>query len=130
MSILGDHDADAGGGEPDEDSTPPPAADDIEELRRAFDRLPTVAGHGVSALERHDSVRPEWVMLIIAEPYERYETHTSYGERRTVITGRVPESSQWIMVVFIGDPETGSFLTAYHNKNSARRYGGRPWRNA
>lgn len=60
-------------------------------------------------------------MLIIAAPYERYETYTSYGERRTVITGRVQESSQWVMVVFIGDPETGSFLTAYHNKNLARR---------
>lgn len=100
---------------------------DIAELRRAFDRLPKVAGHGVDALERHDSVRPEWVMRVIAEPFERYETYTSYGERRTVVTGRVPESSQWIMVVFIGDPETGSFLTAYHNRSLARRYGGRPW---
>ena len=128
---MDSHDADAAGDEPDEDSTPSPlSADDIEELRRAFDGLPKVAGHGVTALERHDAVMPEWVMRVIEEPFERYEMYTSYGERRTVITGRVPESSQWIMVVFVGDPETGSFLTAYHNKNLARRYGGRPWRNA
>ena len=119
-----------GGDEPaDHSQSPSQGADDIEGLRQAFDLLPKVAGHGMTALERHDSIRPEWVMLVIAQPYERYEIHTSYGERRTVITGRVPGSSQWIMVVFIGDPETGSFLTAYHNKNLARRYGGRPWRN-
>ena len=128
---MDSHDADAAGDEPDEDSTPSSlSADDIEELRRAFDRIPKVAWHGVTALERHDAVMPEWVMRVIEEPFERYEMYTSYGERRTVITGRVPESSQWIMVVFVGDPETGSFLTAYHNKNLARRYGGRPWRNA
>ena len=103
---------------------------DIDELRRAFDRLPKVAGHGVDALERHDSIRSEWVMRVIAEPFERYEIYTSYGERRTVVTGRVPESSQWIMVVFIGDLETGSLLTAYHNRSLARRYGGRPWQSA
>lgn len=105
------------------------ADDDIEALRQAFVRLPKVGGHGGTALERHSSIRPEWVMRVIEEPFERYEVHTSYGERRTVITGRVPESSQWIMVVFIGDPETGRFLTAYHNKNLARKYGGRPWHN-
>ena len=104
-------------------------SDEIERLRQAFDRLPKVAAHGANALERHDSIRPEWVMQIIAEPYERYETHSTYGELRTVLAGRVPESPQWIMVVFVGDPETGRFLTAYHNKNLARRYGGRPWEN-
>ena len=100
-----------------------------ERLRQAFDRLPKVARYGAAALERHDSIRPEWVMRVIAEPFQRYEMHTSYGERRTIITGRVPESTQWIMVVFVGDPETGRFLTAYHNKNLAKRYGGRPWGN-
>jgi hypothetical protein len=108
-------------------SGPPGRDDDVEALRQAFERLPKVAGHGVTALERHDSIRPEWIMQVIAEPFERYEIRISDGERRTIITGRVPQSSQWIMVVFIGDPETGRFLTAYHNKHLARRYGGRPW---
>jgi hypothetical protein len=104
-------------------------SDDTEQLRQAFDRLPKVAEHGAAALERHDSIRPEWVMQTIAEPYERYATHTTYGERRTVLTGRVPDSTQWITIVFVGDPGTGRFLTAYHNKNLAKRYGGRPWDN-
>ena len=96
-------------------------------LRRAFDEMPKTPGHGEIMPQRHGSVRPEWIMRIIAEPYERYEIYTPDGERRTVITGRVPESQQWIMVVFAGDPETGEFLTAYHRKQLARVYGGRPW---
>ena len=113
----------------DPEAAPEDHSDDVVELRRAFERLPKVVGHGATALERHGIIRPEWIMRVVAEPYERYETFTSYGERRTIVTGRVPESSQWIMVVFIGDPETGRFLTAYHNKNLTRRYGGRPWQN-
>ena len=47
----------------------------------------------------------------------------------TVLTGRVSESRQWIMVVFVGDPETGKFPTAYHNRQLEDKYGGRPWQN-
>ena len=68
-------------------------------------------------------------MLIVASPYERYEAVTPAGERRTVLTGRVSESRQWIMLVFVGDPETGEFLTAYHNRQLEEEYGGRPWQN-
>ena len=68
-------------------------------------------------------------MEIIAHPYDRYEVYTSEGERRTVCIGRVSESSQWIVVVFVGNPETGRFLTAYHNRNLEKEYGGRPWGN-
>ena len=97
-------------------------------LRRAFDLLPKVPHHGETVLERHDQILPEWIMQIIANPYEQMEVYTQVGERRTVLSGRVPESRQWIMVVFVGDPETGRFLTAYHNKLLERKYGGRPWR--
>lgn len=100
-----------------------------ERLRRAFESLPKAPGHGENTLERHRDIRPEWIMEIIADPYEVYESQTRAGNRSTVITGRVPESDQWIMVVFIGDPETGLFLTAYHNRQLEKRYGGRPWRN-
>ena len=59
-------------------------------------------------------------MEIIANPYRSDEVYTPEGEPRTILTGRVTESRQWIMVVFVGDPETGRFLTAYHNKNLVR----------
>ena len=97
-------------------------------LRRAFDLLPKVPDHGETVLERHDQILPEWIMQIIADPYEEMEVYTQEGERRTILNSRVPESRQWIMVVFVGDPETGEFLTAYHNKRLERKYGGRPWR--
>lgn len=103
--------------------------DERARLRRAFELLPKASGHGESTLQRHRDIRPEWIMEIIADPYERYESYTRSGERSTVLTGRVPESAQWIMVVFIGDPETGLFLTAYHNRQLAKEYGGRPWSN-
>ena len=48
-------------------------------------------------------------------------------ERRTVIVGRVSESRQWIKVVFVGDPETGLFLTAYRDRRLDEDYGGPPW---
>lgn len=96
-------------------------------LRRAFELLPKVEGHGDTALERHNDVLPEWIMQIIANPYRSDEVYTRERELRTVLTGRVSESRQWIMVVFVGDTETGRFLTAYHNKNLEKEYGGRPW---
>lgn len=98
-------------------------------LRRAFDLLPKVAGYGDRVLERHDDVLPERVCQVIAQPYERYEIYTLEGERRTVVNGRVRESRQWITVVFVGDPESGRLLTAFHNRQLEREYGGRPWRN-
>lgn len=110
------------------DSRPPGlTGDERARLRRAFELLPKVEGHGDTALQRHGDVLPEWIMEIIANPYRSDEVYTQEGERRTILTGRVTESSQWIMVVFIGDPETGRFLTAYHNKNLVKEYGGRPW---
>ena len=96
-------------------------------LRRAFELLPEVAGHRDTALERHGDVLPEWIMEIIANPYHSSEVYTQERELRTVLAGRVPESRQWITVVFVGDTETGLFLTAYHKKNLEREYGGRPW---
>ena len=96
-------------------------------LQRAFEQMAKVAGHGEDVLVRHASILPEWVMAIIAEPREQYEVYTSEGERRTVLTGRVIECRQWIMVVFVGDVDSGRFLTAYQNSKLERRYGGRPW---
>ena len=96
-------------------------------LRRAFELLPKVEGHGETSPVRHRDVLPEWIMQIVAHPYERDEVYTETGERRTVLDGRVSESRQWIVVVFVGDPETGRFLTAYHNRKLEDKYGGRPW---
>ena len=31
------------------------------------------------------------------------------------------------MVVFVGDIETGLFLTAYRNRGLIKKYGGLPW---
>ena len=97
------------------------------ELHQAFDNLRKAPSHGDSALRRHGNIRPEWVMRVLSEPYDRYEERTSSGERRTIIVGRVPQSQQWIKLVFIGEPETGEFLTAYNDRRLAEKYGGRPW---
>jgi len=96
-------------------------------LQRAFELLPKVAGHGETSSVRHRDVLPEWIMQIVAHPHERDVVYTDSGERRTVLYGRVSESRQWIVVVFVGDPETGRFLTAYHNRKLEDKYGRRPW---
>jgi len=102
-------------------------SDENARLRRAFDRLPKIPGHGETVLGRHSSIRKEWIMMVIAEPYERYESVTTDGELRTILTGRVPEAKHWLMVVFVGEPETGRFLTAYTNRGLVKKYGGLPW---
>ena len=102
-------------------------SDEAARLRRAFDELPKVPGHGETFEERHGDVLPEWVMLIIANPHEVYEEGDRAGILRTIVVGRVPELRQWIKVVFEGTPETGEFLTAYRDGRLDRRYGGGPW---
>ena len=101
-------------------------ADEIARLRREFDALPKISGHGEALDERHGDVLPEWVMLILANPRERFREYQG-GIFRTVIVGRVPESRQWIKVVFEGTLETGQFLTAYRDRRLNSRYGGGPW---
>ena len=101
-------------------------SDENSRLLRAYQRMRKVQGHGEDTLSRHPSIRPEWVMRVIEEPYDRYEEHQR-GESRTCVVGRVSESSHWIKLVFVGDPETGEFLTAYQDRRLAERYGGRPW---
>ena len=102
-------------------------SDDIARLRREFEELPKVRGHGESVILRHSNIRPEWVIRIIGDPFDRYEERDPAGERQTIIVGRVPESNQWIKLVFIGDPETGILLTAYNDRRLEGKYGGRPW---
>lgn len=102
-------------------------ASEVARLREAFERLPKELGHGDSTLQRHSAIRPEWVMQIIADPYDRYMDTRPGSEPNTIIVGRVPESRQWIKVVFLGSPETGLFLTAYHDHRLEDAYGGRPW---
>ena len=101
--------------------------DENAPLRQAYDRMRKAPRHGESAQARHSEIRPEWVMRIIANPHDRFEEINSKGERKTIIIGSVPESGQWIKVVFLDDPETGSFLTAYNDRRLEKRYGGRPW---
>ena len=103
-------------------------AEENRRLRRAYEDLPKTEMRGMSAAERHPDIRPEWVTQIIAEPYERFEEYRA-GTRMTVVVGRVPPASQWIRLVFVGDPETGLFHTAYMDRRLAERYGGRPWQN-
>ena len=103
-------------------------ANENRRLRQAYEDLPKTDMHGISATERHPDVRPEWVMQIIAEPYERFEEYRA-GRLMTVLVGRVPPAPQWIKLVFVGDPETGLFHTAYMDRRLAERYGGRPWQN-
>ena len=100
--------------------------DEIERLRRAFDALPKVPGHGETLDERHSDVLPEWVMLIVANPYSESEEF-SKGTMHTILIGRVPESRQWIKVVFEGTPEAGRFLTAYRDRRLDTEFGGSPW---
>ena len=97
-------------------------------LRRAFDAIPKIAGHGELFEDRHQDVLPEWIVQIISDPYDQYEEYDD-GELRTILVGRVPQSRQWIEVVFVGDPATGALLTAYKDRRLAHRYGGRPWLN-
>ncbi len=95
-------------------------------LRRAFDMMRKLPHHGADLEERHGDIRKEWVMEIIFNPYDRYEEYHG-DELRTILVGRVPESRQWIKVVFIGTPENGSFLTAYRDRRLNRIYGGGTW---
>lgn len=97
-----------------------------QRLRSAFARLPKTPRHGATLAERHGDVLPEWVMRIIADPYDRY-TEINDGREITILVGRVPASRRWIKVIFIGTPETGQFHTAYRDRRLDRQYGGGPW---
>ena len=101
--------------------------DEIARLRRRFDALPKVFGHGQSALIRHSNIKPEWVVQILDAPFHIFAEVGSAGQRNTIVVGRVPESDQWIKLVFIGDLETGSLLTVYNDRRLEDLYGGRPW---
>ena len=101
-------------------------ADETARLRRSFDGLPKVPGHGETLEERHGDVLPEWVMLVIANSHEKYEEYID-GVLYTVLVGRVPESRQWIKVVFLGSSDAGEFVTAYRDRRLDSRYGGGPW---
>ena len=100
-----------------------------ERLRREYDALPKVPVHGERAAERHPDIRPEWVMQVIYDPYDRWQRIMEDGELRTILVGRVLPFSQWIVVVFSGDEITGELLTHYANRQLESEYGGRPWRN-
>ncbi len=102
------------------------ASDEDARLRLAFARLPKTPRHGATFAERHSDVLPEWVMRIIADPYDRY-TEINGGREITILVGRVLLSRRWIKVVFIGTPETGQFHTAYRDRRLDRQYGGGPW---
>ena len=102
-------------------------ADEIARLRQAFDALPKVLGHGDSAVIRHPDIRPEWVMQILMEPFHTFKELGSDRQWNTIVVGRVPESNQWIKLVFIGEPETGALLTVYNDRRLEELFGGRPW---
>lgn len=101
--------------------------DEIARLHRAFNELPKVPGHGESSVIRHPDIRPEWVMQILREPFHTFEELGSDRQLNTIVIGRVPESNQWIKLVFIGKPETGALLTVYNDRRLEGLFGGRPW---
>ena len=65
-------------------------------------------------------------MLILANPREQFPEYQG-GTFRTIVVGSVPESRQWIKVVFEGTLESGEFLTAYRDRRLNSRYRGGPW---
>lgn len=67
-------------------------------------------------------------MRIIANPRDRWEETGRDGIRKTFLVGAVREKNSWIQIIFIGDPETGEFETAFSNRTLARQahYGRRP----
>ena len=98
-------------------------------LRRQYAALPKT-GHGDETIkERHKDIRPEWVVMVIKDPYDRWPETDDEGLPMTVLVGRVPEYNQWIRVVFYGTPEAGELQTAYPDRRLAKKYGGRPWQN-
>ena len=62
-------------------------------LCRAFYRMRKVPSHGEMVFSRHGDIRPEWIVQIVEDPYDRYEERIG-GELWTVLIGRVPESRQ------------------------------------
>lgn len=107
----------------------PSCSSRLRRLRRALEALPKTA-HGELYLERHPDVRPEWVMMVIEDPYEEWTERDYTGQVYTIITGRVTHRNQCIQVVFEGDsPDKGMFEAAYFKRQLVRRYGGRPWSN-
>ena len=105
------------------------AAENARLLRASHD-LPKTS-HGEQSERRHSDILPEWIMRVIANPYDQWhEANRRTGEPVTVIVGCVPEFNQWIKVVFEGESaETGVFVTAYADRQLAKQYGGRPWSN-
>ncbi len=97
-------------------------SNEIEQLRREFYALPKTSPHGMEQQIRHPDIRPEWIMRIIKNPYERW-----LDRNQTILAGRVPEFNRWIKVVFTGSPESGFFHTAYADRRLESDYGGRPW---
>ena len=105
----------------------PTGDSETRRLREKFGLLPKTS-HGISAMTRHSTVLPEWVMRIIENPYDQWvEIEPGSAEVRTVLTGRVPHFAQWIRLVFVGSVEEGEFHTAYPDRQLERKYGGRPW---
>lgn len=102
--------------------------DEDRSLRREYQELPKTP-HGEQSERRHPDIQPEWIMRIIRNPYDQWdEVHPRTGEPATILVGRIPQFSQWIKVVFEGSSvESGSFVTAYADRQLVKRYGGRPW---
>ncbi len=100
-------------------------ANETRRLLRKYDELPKTS-HGADR-QRHPEIHPEWVMLIIEKPHDQWEVVLPSGEVRTILVGCVPQFSQWIRVVLIGDAGTSASHTAYPDKRLESEYGGRPW---
>ena len=106
------------------------AADaETRRLRLAYAALPKT-GHGQVTPIRHSDVQPEWVIQIIENPYDQWPENGPHGEERIALAGRIPGFSQWIRVVFVKGDGVNLLHTAFADHRLARKYGGRPWRDA
>lgn len=106
----------------------PSCSSRIRRLRARFEALPKDP-HAANWQSNHPDMKPEWVMMVIDDPYDQWlEPDSRTQEPSTILAGRVPASGQWIKVVFVGsDPETRRFKTAYRSSQLMKIYGGRPW---
>lgn len=97
-----------------------------ERLLRRYEALPKTEHWIYDSVSRHSDIRPEWIVAVIDDPYEVISELRGL-QNVTVLTGRVPQFSQWIKVVLISEGAELSLFTAYADRRLEDRYGGRPW---
>ena len=92
-------------------------------LRQQYDDMPKTA-HGETILDRHSEIRPEWVPMIMAAPFDRWmENRPGTGEQVDIVVGRITGWHYWVKIVLVD----GKLETAYSDWRLNGAYGGSPW---